>query len=862
MRVTRWGRPVCDTTSDLGKSVDLTSCDREPIHALGHVQHYGCLIAMSSDWIVTHASENCDMVLERAASDLVGKRISDLLPPETIHHLRSRLQVLSQQQGPARVFAYPVFGDADLFDISMHISARHILFEFEPRSSKPRQLEDASTVQALLSRVQKRDDIQAMAQEAARGLKLLSGFDRVMVYRFEEDASGTVIAEVHEPGMEPFLGLRYPASDIPQQARELYTRSVLRIIADVDGPTHAIIPPFDPEGAPLDLSLAVTRAVSPIHLEYLRNMGVAASLSVSILRNGKLWGLFACHHRSPRHIDYEKRTTVELFAQLFNYELAQAEMNTEMEDVARARMLHDRVMAQLSDGRTLFEVFDTFVDEIAEVIAFDGAAICSDGQFKARGSAPTAEEFLGLARFLNTSPPGQVYATDNLVARHPSAEGYAERVAGLLALPISRTPRDYLVLFRREIARSVTWAGDPEKPAELGPNGIRLTPRKSFEAWQEVVRDRSAPWKASERRAADALRVTLLEVVLKLADESNAARKQAQDQQELLIAELNHRVRNILNLIRGLVAQGQDDAATVEAYRAVLDARVHSLARAHDQLTEAEWDWAPLSTMVETEVQAYLTAKADRVQITGDGLELTPNAFTTMALVIHELVTNSAKYGALSDARGAVSLNVDLRPDGTARLTWREVDGPAVKPPKRKGFGTTIIEHSVPYELKGTAEIRYRVTGVEAEFMLPATHVRPAVKVDEKAAAAPAPGGEDVQLGGTALIVEDNMIIALDGSDMLTELGASHVHTVSTVADAMQVLNQDAPSFALIDVNLGDEVSFPVVERCIGLKVPLVLATGYGASEDLTRRFPDVTILRKPYTIEHLKSALAASLSA
>ena len=842
--------------SDVNEMVDLSNCDREPIHVLGQVQDFGCLVAVSSDWMITHASVNCGNLLDVSSEQLIGTRLTDVLSERSVHDLRTKMQVLSMQDGHARLFAYPLLEDERVFDISIHSNGRQIVFEFEPSDGQASQRLDDGTVQALIARVQRHETLEKIALEAARGLKALSGFGRVMVYRFEEDDSGTVIAEAKDPGLEPFLGLRYPASDIPKQARALYTRSLLRLIADVDGATHAIIPERDPSGAPLDLSLAVTRSVSPIHLEYLRNMDVGASMSVSILRKGKLWGLFACHHPTPRYVDYKTRTSVELFAQLFNYELAQLEMNHELIDVDRARGLHDRLMPQLSSGQSLFDAFEGFADDIHEVIPFDGAAIFSEGRYKAIGAAPTEEEFAGLARFLNTTPPAHTYATDNLVARYPKADSFADRAAGLLALPISRTPRDYLVFFRQEIAKSVTWAGNPDKPVEPGPNGLRLTPRKSFEAWQEVVRGHCADWKPTERRAADALRITLLEVVLKLADESNAARKKAQDQQELLIAELNHRVRNILNLIRGLVSQGRSDATSIDAYQAVLDARIHALARAHDQLTMTEWTWVSFRSLVETEIKAFLSGSNARVEITGPEVDLSPTAFTTMALVIHELVTNSAKYGALSIASGTVALTVSVAEDGAAVLHWRDQNGPPVQAPTRKGFGTTIIERSIPFELKGEADIRYRVTGFEADFVLPARHVRISEPRDTRRTPPQAVNARPVRVTGNALVLEDNMIIALDASDMLSELGAASVQTVSSVAEAMHALDIGEIQFVLADVNLGDETSFPVVERCLESEIPVILATGYGASEDIMTRFPTVPTMKKPYTIEHLRAVL------
>ncbi|WP_341235474.1 HWE histidine kinase domain-containing protein [uncultured Sulfitobacter sp.] len=839
---------------------DLTNCDREPIHILGRVQSYGCLIAVSTDWMVTYASENSGDLLGLDAQIIVGSRFMDIFPQETVHHLRTKMQMLSYHAEAARVFAYPVLEDERLFDVSISQSDHNIIFEFEPRNGQKQTDQDRSTVRALIGRVRRHKTIDDMAREAVRAVKMLSGFDRVMAYKFNEDDSGTVIAEVAQPDQEPFLGLRYPASDIPKQARALYLRSPLRIISDVDAKIYPIHPSFDPNGQPLDLSLAMTRAVSPIHLEYLRNMGVAASMSVSIIRNGKLWGLFACHHQTAKHISYETRSEIELFSELFNYQLAQVEMTSELTEVDLARSLHDRLMTQLSGGKSMAEAFDVLSENIKEVIPFDGAAVYTDGDYKFAGTVPTKEEFLGLARFLNTTQSGQVYHTNALSTRYPAAADFGDRVAGILALPVSRTPRDYLVLFRREIASSVKWAGNPEKPIDLGPNGIRLTPRKSFDAWQEVVHGQSAPWRASELRAADALRVTLLEVVLKMADERNAARKQAQDQQELLVAELNHRVRNILNLIRGLVSQGQEDAKSLDHYRSVLEDRIFALARAHDQLTQTEWNWVPFRSLVETEVKAFLTSKASRVNITGDEIELSPTAFSTLALVIHELVTNSAKYGALKDTSGRVVLDVRLQPDGVAKLSWCEENGPPVQPPKRRGFGSTIIQRSIPFELKGQADTRYRVTGFEADFVLPSAHVRKAESTvikfeDDATTKAP-----DVRLQGECLVLEDNMVIALDAADMLSDLGARHVSTASSVATALPLIEKRDIYFALLDVNLGDETSLPVIEKCLELGIPTVLATGYGANSAVVERFPDVPVLNKPYNSDSLKQVAAKAL--
>ena len=851
-----------DLQTDLKERVDLTNCDREPIHLLGNVQAYGCLISTSSDLMVNHLSANCKDILGLTPEDVVGQRLTELLPSQTIHDLRTKLQVSSSSgSAVSRLFAYDVLKNGSLFDISIHASGPSFIFEFEPKV-ETQDRDDLSLVQPLIARVSKKDSVISAAEEAALALQVLSGFDRVMVYRFAPDESGEVIAERHASGMEPFLGLRYPASDIPKQARELYKRSILRLIADVNGEVSPIIPKKNPNGDPLDLSLSTTRAVSPIHIEYLRNMGVEASMSVSILKDGELWGLFACHHRSPRFVDYERRSAIELFAQLFSYELERKVEAAIRDEERSSRELHDRLMVRLSTSGDLIDSFDTIADELSQMVTSDGIAVFSEGRYMSRGSAPTAEEFNRLARFLNTAPTGKIFAKDSLIRNYPDAEAIEDRVAGLVAVPISRTPRDYIVFFRREIARSVRWAGNPEKPVELGPNGIRLTPRKSFEAWTEMVRNCSAPWSDTELRALEALRISLIEIVLKLTDDANAERKSAAEKQELLIAELNHRVRNILNLIQGLVSQSKSGMTSIEAYTKVLDGRIQSLARAHDQLTRQEWAPSSVRDLIAVEGNAFLGGQKDRLIISGSAPMLAPEAFSTMALVIHELVTNSAKYGALTDRSGHVSVDLDLADDGALIIKWREQGGPPVKAPTRRGFGTTIIERTVPFELNGKVETRFKLAGFEADILIPSKFVSEGVQQEIEPAPeeAPAEIAESPKSYGTVLVLEDNMVIALDASDIITAQGATEVKLTSSVDDALHVIATEDIDVAVLDINLGDQTSLPVAQKLDELKIPFVLATGYGDVESILKGYPKAPVVQKPYTSESLPRGISKAL--
>lgn len=840
-------------------SVDLTSCDREPIHILGAVQPFGFLLAVSPDWIVVRASENAADWLGQPVADMLGLPLSDILDLEAIHVIRGHLQTLRGPDAIDRIFDTVLQPGGPAFDIALHVSDGDIILEAEP--STVEHLNAGNIVRSMVGRLQQTSGFDPFCREAVRQMRALTGFDRVMVYRFDPDESGVVIAESARAGLDPYLGLHYPASDIPRQARALYERNWLRIITDVNAPSAPVLPQRDPQGRPLDLSMSTLRTVSPIHLEYLRNMGVAASLSVSILRGGKLWGLFACHHSEPRHISLERRTGAELFGQMFSWILESREREAEIAYEAKSRELHNRLMGALASGGTSLENITGFLDDIAGIVTCDGIGVWVNGEITLQGATPTAEEFRGLIRFLNRTATSRAFATDEIGKVHLPGADFTERSAGLLAVPISRAPRDFLVFFRREIARTVTWAGNPDKPAEPGPNGVRLTPRKSFEAWTEVVHGQSTPWSEADLRIAEALRITLLEVILRLTDSAEKERKTAQERQELLIAELNHRVRNILNLIRGIVAQSRSGTDSVESFAGVVGGRIQALARAHDQITTTNWGPGSLRDLVGLEAEAYLGQRADRVRLSGSDVLLEPQAFSTLALVVHELMTNSAKYGALSDSRGQVEVGWER--DAAERLVihWAESGGPPVKSPTRRGFGTTLIERSIPYELQGEAEVTYALTGLKGRFAIPSSFVqvapqrRPAAGTRETAEA-PAV----LRLSGNVLVVEDNMIIALEAEEILRTLGAGAIDMAASVHDALRLIESGRPTFALLDVNLGSETSLAVARQLHARGTPFAFATGYGESFQVPPDFGAVPIIKKPYTADSLGRMLATQL--
>ncbi|AKH43862.1 light-regulated signal transduction histidine kinase (bacteriophytochrome) [Altererythrobacter atlanticus] len=844
------------------ETVTLTNCDREPIHQLGKIQDFGALLALDENWLVQHCSANAGELLQLEQAPQPGTPLARIFTDKAIALLQSRLENHLEDAEVQRMFGVDLLGADQHFDLAMHRSGPLTIIEVEPTDADSLQ-QHTSAIRPIMDRLKKARGIEELCRQAAQEMKALLGFDRVMVYRFHADESGEVVAEEREPHLERFLNLRYPKTDIPQQARRLYVRNLFRIISDVNGRQIPIEPPTRKGGEPIDLSLSTLRAVSPIHIEYLQNMGVRASLSISVVIDGKLWGLFACHHYSPRVLPYSLRTVAELFAQLFALQLELEQANAGRHLRERGRELHDRLMSRMAGGISLVENLATIDGIMREVISHDGSSVIIDGEYETRGEAPNEAEFRALLPQLNEMSTGQIICSDTIADLLPKAAAFADCAAGALIVPVSRRPRDYVILWRRELPQVVTWGGNPEKPVEYGPNGSRLTPRKSFEAWQESVRGRSAPWTPEELAIAENLRVTLLEVILRITDDAIRERSRAQQQQDLLIAELNHRVRNILTLIRSLVSQSRPEASDIEGFAELVSGRIRALAMAHDNITREQWAPASLHSLIEAEAEAYLSGKTDRVIVKGADVLVTPEAYTVLALVLHEMMTNSVKYGCLCDRSGRLEIEAKVDDSGELVISWRERGGPPVKAPTRQGFGSTIITRSIPFELHGEADIRYKLKGVEADFIIPGRFVR---DVPEARGKDPAEIFAERKLGSAnhaakgardnVLLVEDSIIIALDAEDILKGLGVRKVTVASSVEQAMAAIDKDPPDLALLDFNLGEESSEPVAERLAKAGIPFWFVTGYGDAVEILSDSKANGVMMKPYTSEDLKSLL------
>jgi light-regulated signal transduction histidine kinase (bacteriophytochrome) len=835
---------------------DLTNCEREPIHLLGHIQPFGCLLALDSNWTCVLASENCADFIGSEPCAVFGQQASVIFSRDALHSFKSAVHSSRVTGLSERLFSQKISEHIETaFDISVHMSGQYVVLELEHANSQV-QNGVVLTARNMISRLGDNEDLSALLNNAAKQIRTMSGYDRVMVYRFLPDESGEVVAESTSAGVDSFLGLRYPASDIPKQARALYKKQLLRIIAGVGQVRVPILSTFGQSDA-LDLSACVTRAVSPIHLEYLKNMEIEASLSISIMVNGKLWGLFACHHECQRYIPFDLRTLLEFYAEFFSLKLAAREQQEQYQYERNARAIHDQIVANVNVASSSFSWLKSMLPMLNNFIACDGVGLWIGNEYALHGIGLVDEEVKQVTLWLNAHSAKPTYPIENLAELLPNANEFIHPIAGVLAVALSQEPCDYLLFYRLASTQTVTWAGNPEKPVEFGPNGSRLTPRKSFEAWVMSNQNLCEPWGPSDMLAVTSLRTALLELLIRHLHDKESFRKHTQDKQDVLISELNHRVRNILALMRAVVSLTDATASTKDEFKALLDGRVRALAFAHDQLTSSNWSSVALQDVLQNEADAY-TNSTEQINMSGQGVNLLPDAVSCIALVMHEMFTNAAKYGSLSASAGKLVITWRLNNEHELVIDWQEKGGPKVSQPKRKGFGSTIIHRSLSHELGGQSSLDFSETGLIGQFVVPARFVQSqqASKGAASAMASQSTLATAPRLS-SVLLVEDNLIIALDGEDSLKQLGFTQVFVASSTYSALEILDKHTIDCAILDFNLGTETSLDVAFRLQHQGIPFVFASGYGSELHLPDTLQNIQVLSKPYNVELLKAVVS-----
>ncbi len=830
----------------------IDNCESIPIRTIDNIQPVGFLLATDARFEeITHVSENVSQLVGPTASQLLGTAPTALLGSEIVHEIRNIAGHSTIRSQREYVTSATIRDVDNPFDISIYAANHRLIAECQPHSDKRNPAKTVSETKRILTLLSETESVDELLELAVDHLRHFAGYDRVKAYRFLPDGAGEIAAESRSATVDSFLGLRFPAFDIPESARALYAKTPIRVISSVDAPGSPIISlnEFD---EPLDLGLAVLRGCVPVHTQYLQNMGVRATLSLPIVVGGEMWGLLAFHHHQDRAPDGMTTMSLELLGRSISMMI---ENHLERDDADRRRSATALASSFLviDDSSEGFAThWHSAKNDLSELIKCDGVALVGRLDALSAGTCPPSEVIRETVNTIITSRSQEgedrtPVALTSLATEFPTI-GELDGGALVLCKPIPFV--DAIVFFRDPLRKQIRWAGQTTKDIEEVEAGVRLVPRASFEEYLESVDGHCEDWSVQDIQMANAL-----QLAFHRAQSTSELQVAHRDRLGLMVRELNHRVRNILALVSSLMRQSETGATTVEDYVSALGDRISALAGAHDLLTQNEWRPIQLVDLVAQSLKPYLSDSPPRINISGPAFAVTPDAAHMLVLVLHELASNAAKYGALSVPNGQVALAWELRTE-ELRITWQESNGPPVLSEPAEGLGASIIRNALVFEFNAQSSLEFKPSGVTAEFVLPWTVITladssevPTTDLRERVGSMTEP----LQV----LIVEDDFLIARETASSITRFGLPKPQQVATVTAALQAISNNHFDLVLLDANLNGEFSGPVATELGNLNIPFVFITGYGSQDQELQPFAQRRILTKPLREDRLRQVVA-----
>lgn len=597
---------------------DLSNCETEQIHLAGAIQPHGALLVATTDTLeIIQISANAAAFLN-LDEPLLGKTLPDL-PGNLGHHLRFAMdRDLDKIPAAIRV----TVGTAGTeYDCLMHHAHPGILvLEFERAVAL---VEVPNSLRNALERIAAAPSLQILSEVTAQIFKNLTGYDRVMIYRFDESGHGEVFAESKEPHLEAFLGNRYPASDIPHIARRLYVKNRIRLLSDVNSTQVPLTPQQCPlTGQDLDMSLCTLRSMSPIHVQYLKNMGVSGTLVASLMVGGQLWGLVSCHHYFSRQVSYEMRTQCELLAEAVGIRIAALESFVQARAELAVRRLEQHMRAAINRHGDWRSALFGNAETLLQPLSASGAALLFEDEVITVGEVPATEQLRAIAQWLDRQPRSDLFATAALRDQAERFTALCPGLCGLVAAPISRTPGEYLLWIRPERLRTVAWGGNPNEPVIIGDDPSTLSPRRSFAKWYQLVQGTSDSWSEADLTAAKLIANSVADVINQFRSvRALIARNQFEDlqglvrsaEQGIMICDALGRVLLINDAMREQLPPGAGELLQAQDLSALfLD--VAEAQKGIDNLIERHQPWhAETELRAETNLGHATLVRADPV---------------------------------------------------------------------------------------------------------------------------------------------------------------------------------------------------------------------------------------------------------
>lgn len=665
--------------------VDLTNCDREPIHIPGKIQSHGFLVAVDKqNKKISYASENVKEKTGLEATAILEQGFECFLHKTGIVLLSVSLQQLFSFDAETNFDAVnPVLVEikGEPHHLIVHASDENtLLFEFEP-FDKEKDMDLHRLIGVSVSRILEGKTIKQILQNAAAQVREIIGYDRVMIYKFWEDGHGEVIAEDKSENLDAFMGLHYPATDIPKQARDLYLTNLTRIITNVHSHTSAIVTHAieeDGSASPLDLTYSALRAVSPVHIQYLKNMSVTASFSVSLISHNQLWGLIACHNETPKFIDYKAREAAKLLGQILSTSLEYKDDEETKEATQYLRQSVDALAKHLQKDNSLPETFTNNKNLVLKTTTATGVAICFEGDIHTAGNTPGHEEIIGIINWLKENVSSQIFNTENLSQHYAPAHHFSNVASGLLACMLSKEMNEYILWFKPELIKTVDWAGNPQKPVEVNEKDgtFILTPRHSFSTWREQVKNTSESWSKGEISAVTKLREDVSYIINQKTNQVrqlNEKLKEAYEELDTFSFTISHDLKTPITSIKNyteiILEEHSDlDDDIVRMLKRVLKSTdkmslliKEVLSYSRISRKEMQYEVIDMQQLVQdivTELQAVYKTSHTAVEI--QGLENLYADKTMIMQVFTNVIGNAIKYSqGASQPRVTVSSTVN-----------------------------------------------------------------------------------------------------------------------------------------------------------------------------------------------------------